>query len=206
MQNYKDLVLENEIGNMQIAQPIQDGVSVIKPMPLDVVNKKPFGEGIDWKKLLFPSQNPFPQNNQIEVLEENATFVLNSDFKYLSGYDSSSGDGEIKLMVMKPKFSILKAGTKVSGRLIRKPNLRLYRIAQGGVAPPPYNDFLVVNGFGAKGFIEIPIEQLKRDVPNNTQNNNGVVVPVKNNNNNLLMIVGAFLVGYVVFRKDKPSN
>jgi hypothetical protein len=211
MQNYKDLVLENEIGNMQIAQPIQDGVSVIKPMPLDVVNKKPFGEGIDWKKLLgevkygFPSQNPFPQNNQIEVLEENATFVLNSDFKYLSGYDSSSGDGEIKLMVMKPKFSILKAGTKVSGRVIRRRNNTMYRVKQGFSAPPPYNDFLVVNGFGANGFIEIPIEQLKRDIPNNTQNNNGAVVPVKNNNKNLLMIVGAFLVGYVVFRKGKSE-
>jgi hypothetical protein len=37
------------------------------------------------------------------------------------------------------------------------------------------------------------------------QANSGVVVPAKNDNKNLLMIVGAFLVGYVVFSKGKSE-
>jgi hypothetical protein len=36
--------------------------------------------------------------------------------------------------------------------------------------------------------------------------NNGVVLPVEDNNKNLLMIVGAFLVGYVLFGKDTPTT
>lgn len=45
MQNYKDLVLENQIGSMQIAQPIQDGTSKIDKYPLDVVeNNFPDGQ------------------------------------------------------------------------------------------------------------------------------------------------------------------
>ena len=156
--------------------------------------------------------NPIPQpidnytkpNPQTTVLEENASFIFNSDFNYVSGFEKLK-EG-IKIGASIPIFSNFKAGTKITGRLIRKPNLTLYRIAQGGVTPPPYNDFLVVNGIGADGFIEIPIEQLKRDIPNNTQNNNGAVVPVKNNNKNLLMIVGAFLVGYILFNKETPSN
>jgi len=39
MQNYKDLVLENQIGNLQMLEPIQDGTSKIDKYPLDVVEK-----------------------------------------------------------------------------------------------------------------------------------------------------------------------
>jgi hypothetical protein len=207
MQNYKDLVLENEIGNMQIAQPIQDGVSVIKPMPLDVVNKKPFGEGIDWKKLLgemkygFPSQNPTLPINQIKVLEENASFVLNKDYTFNKYIYCAPNEK----CIPPPKLTI-NSGTKVSGRLIRRPNNIMYKLMGGFSTPPPYNDYLEVKGVDSEGYTEIPIEYLTRDVTNNTQNNNGAVVPVKNNNKNLLMIVGAFLVGYILFNKKTPSN
>jgi hypothetical protein len=340
MQNYKDLVLENQIGNLQMLEPIQDGTSKIDKYPLDVVEKlgkyqfvydfqvrNPIFDNLNlayftntgikkesgsntngtynfdgdgtglikglkfnsntvnpnpqvgnfskgnivnvirfdgnnaiienpnfvlpdpnapksiWSSLMVDltkqkefsipknflqkvddstpitiqtginfGANPIPQpvDNytkpipQTTVLEENASFVFNNDFKYVSGFEKLK-EG-IKIGALVPVFSTFKAGTKISGRLIRKPNLTLYRIAQGGVTPPPYNDFLVVNGVGADGFIEIPIEQLKRDIPNNTQNNNSAVVPVKNNNKNLLMIVGAFLVGYVLFNKKTPSN
>ena len=36
--------------------------------------------------------------------------------------------------------------------------------------------------------------------------NNGVVLPAEDNNKNLLMIVGAFLVGYLLFNKDTPTT
>jgi hypothetical protein len=46
----------------------------------------------------------------------------------------------------------------------------------------------------------IPINEYKI-----IEENSGVVVPAKNDNKNLLMIVGAFLVGYVVFSKGKSE-
>jgi len=184
-----------------------------------------------------------------------------------------------------PVFADLKAETKVTGDLIRKPNNTMYRVRAGYPTPPPYNDFLQVKGIGVDGFIEIPIENLTRlgisnnlITDNNTivtvialadtkkgkcnetgliqtmdynpcrvsavkgqiykgyisggsfysidgeaflainqykiiennsgsgNNNKGSVVPLKNNNKNLLIIVGAFLVGYILFKKDTPSN
>ena len=38
------------------------------------------------------------------------------------------------------------------------------------------------------------------------EENNGTVVPVANNNKNMLMIIGAFLVGYVLFSKNNSTN
>jgi hypothetical protein len=67
-------------------------------------------------------------------------------------------------------------------------------------------DLLAVKGYGSTGSINIPIEYLTRDVATNTNNNNGNVVPVPNDNKNLLMIIGAFLVGYVLFSKETPST
>lgn len=348
MQNYKDLVLENQIGSMQIAQPIQDGISKIDKYPLDVVEKlgkyqfiydfqfrNPIfnnlpvnyltntagiykdggsntngtynfdGDGTGVMKnlsVLFPKSvkinsepqvgsfskgnivnvlrfdtnnnaiienpnyvqpdpnapktfwaglmgdlknqkefsvpkkylqkvddstpitietginigaNPIPQPvdnytkpiSQTTVLEENATFILNSDFLYISGFVANvCPPNELCKGGMTPQNSVLKSGTKISGRLIRRPNNIMFKLKAGFSAPPPYNDFLVVNGVGSDGFIEIPIEYLTRDVATNTNNNNGAVVPVKNNNKNLLMIVGAFLVGYVVFGKSSKTN
>jgi hypothetical protein len=200
------------------------------------------------------------------TLEQNATFVLTKDFEYISGYGSSfcSPDG-ICTADMSPKYSTLKAGTKVSGRLFSK----YIKAFSGGITktsmPNIQQNVLEVKGYGYQGSIEIPIDYLTRFlvtvvslvdkrigkcnetgliqtteynpcrvsavkgeiykgyimggffyttdgktfIPINEykiiEENSGVVVPTKNNNKNLLMIVGAFLVGYVLFNKSKSE-
>lgn len=156
-----------------------------------------------------------PQVSSEVILEENATFVLNSDFQYISGYSSVGGgynpDGWKSAPIEMPKYSILKAGTKVTGRLfktITTPKKNIF--SEATIMPNAMErDFLAVKGYGNTGSINIPIEYLTRDVATTTtttNNNNGNVVPVTNDNKNLLMIVGAFLVGYVLFSKETPSN
>ena len=201
------------------------------------------------------------------TLEQNATFVLTKDFEYVSGYGSSfcSPDG-ICTADMSPKYSTLKAGTKVSGRLFSK----YIKGFSGGIAralmPDIQQNALEVKGYGYQGSIEIPIDYLTRFlvtvvslvdkrigkcnetgliqtgeydpcrvsavkgeiykgyiaggsfyttdgktfIPINEykiiEENSGVVVPAKNDNKNLLMIVGAFLLGYVLFGKDTPTT
>jgi hypothetical protein len=152
---------------------------------------------------VMPPVKPIPFSPITQtILEENASFVLAKDFEYVSGYGSSycSPDG-LCTADMSPKFSTLKAGTKVTGRLFRETNDTLYKLQAGAIAPPLYNDYLAVKGYGDKGSINIPVEYLTKEVPTNS----GVVVPAKNDNKNLLMIVGAFLVGYVVFSKGKSE-
>jgi hypothetical protein len=150
---------------------------------------------------------PIPFNPVTQtILEENASFVLARDFQYVSGYGSSIYDEEsgIGTADMSPKYAILKAGTKVSGRLFRETNniTTLYKIQMGGITPLNYKDYLAVKGYGSQGSINIPIEYLTKEVPTNSD----VVVPVKNDNKNLLMIVGAFLLGYALFSKDDSST
>lgn len=159
---------------------------------------------------------PIPQPSSDVILEENATFVLNKDFQYISGYGSSycSPDG-ICSMDMSPKYSVLKAGTKVTGRLFKSITnekvLKTIADVRDSMIRPTVieQNFLAVKGYGHTGSINIPIEYLTRDVATTTtttNNNNGNVVPVTNDNKNLLMIVGAFLVGYVLFSKEKASS
>jgi hypothetical protein len=200
------------------------------------------------------------------TLEQNATFVLTKDFEYVSGYGSSfcSPDG-ICTQDMSPKYSTLKAGTKVSGRLFSK----YIKAFSGGIErtlmPDVQQNVLEVKGYGYQGSIEIPMDYLTRFlvtvvslvdkrvgkcnetgliqtteynpcrvsavkgetykgyitggsfyttdgktfIPINEykiiEENSSTVVPAKNDNKNLLMIVGAFLVGYVVFSKGKSE-
>ena len=144
--------------------------------------------------------NPFSPVTQ-NILEENANFVLSRDFQYVSHY----GGRDCPATQMCPedvvaKYAILKAGTKVTGRLFRETNnLTLYKIQMGGITPPNYNDYLSVKGYGSQGSINIPVDYLTKEVSTNS----GAVVPTENNNKNLLIIVGAFLVGYVLFNKQK---
>ena len=160
-----------------------------------------------------PIIKELPQVSSDVILEENATFVLNKDFQYVSGYGSSycSPDG-LCTDDMSPKYSVLKAGTKVIGRLFKSIANQKVVSAISGVSDSMFRptviekEYLAVKGYGDKGSINIPIEYLTRDVATNTNNNNGNVVPVANDNKNLLMIVGAFLVGYVLFSKETPSN
>jgi hypothetical protein len=53
-------------------------------------------------------------------------------------------------------------------------------------------------------FGEYKLVQTNSGSGNNT--NNGVVLPVEDNNKNLLMILGAFLVGYLLFNNDTPTT
>jgi hypothetical protein len=153
----------------------------------------------------FPYVKPIlttPVNQTI--LEENASFVLTRDFQYVSGYGSSIYDEKSGLgsADMSPKYSTIKAGTKLTGRLFREINNTLYKLQVGAITPPNYNDYLAVKGYGSQGSINIPIEYLTKEVP--TQS--GVVVPQENKNRNLFLIVGAFIVGYALFSNDKQSN
>ena len=139
---------------------------------------------------------PFSPVNQT-ILEENASFVLSRDFQYVSHYGSRvCPAGQVCQTDMVAKYDILKAGTKVTGRLLKEEKTIVGNMER--VAP---RQFLAVKGYGHQGSINIPIEYLTKDA----QTNSGVVVPAENNNKNLLMIVGAFLVGYVLFNKSKSE-
>lgn len=164
-----------------------------------------------------PIIKDLPQPSSDVILEENATFVLNKDFQYVSGYGSSIYDPKsgIGSMDMSPKYSVLKAGTKVTGRLFKSITnekvLKTIADVRDSMIRPTVieQNFLAVKGYGNTGSINIPIEYLTRDVATTTtttNNNSGNVVPVANDNKNLLMIVGAFLVGYVLFSKEKASS
>jgi hypothetical protein len=109
-----------------------------------------------------------PELDNEVVLEQNASFVLSKDFKYILGYGSSiyNSKSGIGTADMSPKYATLKSGTKVTGRLIRKNDNTAYKLAYGTKTPPRYNDFLDVKGYGDKGRIEIPIEYLNKEVEN----------------------------------------
>jgi hypothetical protein len=328
MQNYKDLVLENQIGNLQMLEPIQDGTSKIDKYPLDVVEKlgkyqfiydysadnssssafiskvnfskgdvvevvrfqlgsaminNPnykeyapikknttdsnapktgifqglnFGELLkgltigNRKELEIPKEylqkvddsssvtiptginfganpNSQPMNSKPifigsepsadVILEENATFSLVKPFTYVASYTKGRplyelGGAGMLQYVQTPNYETIPAGTKVTGRLFRYIANKKVVSAISGVRDRTFapnvieQDLLAVKGYGSTGSINIPIEYLTRDVATNTNNNNGAVVPVKNDNKNLLMIVGAFLVGYILFNKKTPTN
>ena len=327
MENYKDLVLKNEIGNIQMIRPIKGGESIIDTYPLDVIEKlgkyqfiydysansstssynmnnwvnfskgdvvevvrfqlgsaiinNPnykeyapvkynttdsnapktgffsginFGElvkglnGGNRKELEIPKEylqkvddstsvtiptgvnfgaNPKPQPVSViktipqvsseVILEENANFLLIKPFTYLSSYTKGrplyelGGAGMLQYQ-QTPNYETIPAGTKVTGRLFKTiANQKVISAISGvtdrTIAPNIIEkDFLAVKGYGDKGSINIPIEYLTRDVATNTNNNSGVAVPVEDNNKNLLMILGAFLVGYLLFNNDTPTT
>lgn len=209
------------------------------------------------------------------TLEQNATFVLTKDFNYISGYAPRvCPPNELCKGGMVEQYSILKSGTKVSGRLFSKYIQGFSGGIGGAYRPDTQQNVLKVEGYGSQGFIEIPIDYLTRFIvtvvslvdkktgkcnetgliqtmeynpcrvsavkgetykgyiadgsfyttdgktfiPINeykiveensgsgNNKNNGVVVPAKDNNKNILMIVGAFLLGYVLFGKDTPTT
>jgi hypothetical protein len=201
------------------------------------------------------------------TLEQNATFVLTKDFNYISGYiPRVCPPNELCKGGMVEQYSVLKSGTKVSGRLFSKYIQGFSGGIESAYRPDRQENVLKVEGYGSQGSIEIPIEYLTRFIvtvvslvdkktgkcnetgliqtmeynpcrvsavkgetykgyiadgsfyttdgktflPINEyriiEENSGAVVPVKNDNKNLLMIVGAFLVGYILFNKKTPSN
>ena len=73
-----------------------------------------------------------------------------------------------------------------------------------------YNGYISGGSFySTDGEAFLPINEYKIIEKNNglgNNKNNGVVLPAEDNNKNLLMIVGAFLVGYLLFNKDTPTT
>jgi hypothetical protein len=151
------------------------------------------------------------------ILEENATFSLVKPFTYVTSYTKGRplyelGGAGMLQYVQTPNYETIPAGTKVTGRLFKSIANQKVISAISGVSNSMIRptviekDFLAVKGYGSTGSINIPSEYLTREITTNTNNNNGNVVPVANDNKNLLMIIGAFLVGYVLFSKETPST
>jgi len=97
------------------------------------------------------------------TLEQNATFVLTKDFDYISGYiPRVCPPNELCKGGMVEQYSVLKSGTKVSGRLYSK----YIQAFGGGMAstdrPNTQQNVLKVEGYGSQGSIEIPIDYLTR--------------------------------------------
>ena len=174
----------------------------------------------------IPPYKPTPPFEQIGIgsepssdviLEENATFSLIKPFTYIASYTKGrplyelGGAGSLQYL-QTPNYETIPAGTKVTGRLFKYiANKKVVSAISGvsnSIIKPTVieQDLLAVKGYGSTGSINIPIEYLTRDVVTNTNNNKGNVVPVKDNNKNILMIVGAFLLGYVLFGKDTPTT
>lgn len=173
------VTLQTGINFGQNTIPAIQGTSVILPNPV----------------MPIPIKSLPPKSIFETTLEENAKFILTKDFQYVSGYGSSScGQSGICTMDMSPKYSVLKAGTKVAGKLFREIDNTAYKVKAGTSTPAPYKDFLAVKGYGTQGSINIPIEYLKRD--------NGTVVPVKKDNK-ILIVAGALLAGYLLFSKSE---
>ncbi len=175
--NSTPVTLQTGVNFGQNPIPVKQGGSVILPNPVMPLLVKPI------------PFNPVTET----ILEENASFYLSKDFQYVSGGRSGS-DSCPMCKNYTPIYSTLKAGTKVTGRLFKQS--QTYKTSVDIVAS---QQFLAVKGYGSQGSINIPIEYLTKELPTNR----GIVVPAENNNKNMLMIVGAFLVGYVLFNKGK---
>jgi len=134
-----------------------------------------------------------PQVSSDVILEENATFVLNKDFRY------NKIDNTNEHII--PDLRILKSGTKVTGNVM-KPTLHYNKLKSGVYIDENQFNYLEVKGFTNSNILKIPLSYLIKE----NSKNNGNVVPVSNDNKKILMIVGAFLVGYVLFNKGKVNK
>jgi hypothetical protein len=216
--NFGELLKGLTVGNRkeleipkEYLQKVDDSTAVTLPTGINFgANPKPQPMN---SKPIFIGNEPSAD----VILEENATFSLVKPFTYVASYTKGRplnelGGAGMLQYVQTPNYETIPAGTKVTGRLFRyianKKVLNAISGVSNTIVRPTVieQDLLAVKGYGSTGSINIPIEYLTRDVSTNTNNNNGNIVPVKNDNKNLLMIVGAFLVGYVLFKKDTPSN
>lgn len=147
-----------------------------------------------------------------QVLETNVTYTINKPFTFTKSYTNVrplyelGGAGKLQYE-QKANYDTLPIGLEVTGNLMSQMLVEKKSFSNMGVPPLPkyVQDVLVVNGMGQNGQLVIPIEYLTKKVPTNVTTNNGIVVPSENNNKNILMIIGAFLVGYVLFNKGKSE-
>ena len=191
------LLIGNAVNMKEFNIPKEYLSKVDESTPITVSTGINFGANMKPQPVYnIPPVETMPNQVSHKNIEENASFILNRDFQYVSGGRSGSESCPM-CENYTPIYSILKAGTKVTGLLFREADNTAYKLQAGAITPPNYKDYLEVKGYGTQGFINIPIEYLTRDV----QTNSSSVVPVKNNDKNILMIAGAFLVGYLLFNK-----
>lgn len=202
--SWASLFNQNVINKIEFIIPKEYLMKVKDNFPVTIQTGINFGANLKPQPVYnIPPVKTIPFNPITQtILEENASFVLAKDFQYISGYGSSycSPDG-ICTADMVAKYSTLKSGTKVTGRLFREMDNTAYKMQMGAIMPSNYKDYLAVKGYGSQGSINIPIEYLTKDVSTNS----GTVVPVANNNNNLFLIAGAFILGYALFSNDKSE-
>jgi hypothetical protein len=155
-----------------------------------------------------PTIRSVPQSGQ--VLETNVTYTISKPFQFIKSYTNVrplyelGGAGRLQYE-QTANYETLPIGMEVTGNLIRQKSITGKSI-NGMPETSIYYDVLLVSGMGQSGQLEIPVEYLTKKNPTNIPTNSGVVVPVKDNNKNILMIVGAFLLGYVLFGKDTPTT
>jgi hypothetical protein len=173
----------------------------MKPQPVyDIPPYKP-----------LPDLNPIVSGAQLgQVLETNVTYTISKPFQFIKSYTNVrplyelGGAGKLQFE-QTPNYDTLPIGMEVTGNLIRRKAITGKSI-NGMPETSIYYDVLVVSGMGQSGQLEIPVEFLTKKVSTSIPTNSGVVVPEKDNNKNILMIVGAFLLGYVLFGKDTPTT
>jgi hypothetical protein len=160
----------------------------------------------------LPNLNPIGSGTQLgQVLETNVTYTISKPFQFIKSYTNVrplyelGGAGRLQYE-QTANYETLPIGMEVTGNLIRQKRITGKSI-NGMPETSIYYDVLLVSGMGQSGQLEIPVEYLTKKIPTNIPTNNGgVVVPAKDNNKNILMIVGAFLLGYVLFGKDTPTT
>lgn len=148
-----------------------------------------------------------------QILETNVTYTISKPFTFTKSYTNvrplyELGGAGMLQYEQKANYDTLPIGIEVTGNLMSQMVIEKKSFSNMGVPPPPkyVQDVLVVNGMGQNGQLVIPVEYLTKKVPTNTSTNSGTVVPVANDNKNMLMIIGAFLVGYVLFSKNNSTN
>jgi hypothetical protein len=145
-----------------------------------------------------------------QVLETNATYTISKPFQFIKSYTNVrplyelGGAGRLQYE-QTPNYETLPIGMEVTGNLIRQKRITgksIYGMPETSI----YYDVLIVKGMGQTGQLEIPVEFLTKKVSTDVPTNSGIILPVEDNTKNLLMIVGAFLLGYVIFGKDTPTT
>ena len=162
----------------------------------------------------LPNLNPIGSGTQLgRVLETNVTYTISKPFQFIKSYTNVrplyelGGAGRLQYE-QTANYDILPIGFEVTGDLTKQMifEKKSFSNFDTPVYPKYAQDALVVKGIGQDGQLVIPVEYLTKKVTTSTSTNSGVVLPVEDNNKNLLMIVGAFLLGYVLFGKDTPTT
>jgi hypothetical protein len=154
-------LLAEQLREYQLSQSLLDYRNSLPTMVGDV-------------KVAMPQLGSGVQLSSDVILEKNASFVLNQDYKYTKNTYCPPN-----ARCVAPPQLIINSGTKVTGRLIRRNNNDSYMTPAGFIAPNTYSNFLEAKGVGIDGSINIPIEYLTRlGISNNLITDNNIIVTV----------------------------